>query len=516
MSTSLFGQALGFLRTKLVNGNFPAVGPGSTDAYFAAFKIPDFFFFTLAAGALGVAFMPVIAERLNKGDRKSVWELSSSLLNLLTIAMGVVALIIFIFAEPLLHYIVAPELQGQQLHDAVLIMRFLSLNPLLFTISGILTSVQQSFGRFFFYAMAPLFYNSTIIISAIIFSTNEPHSGGPGHLGLVGLGVGALIGAMLQLAIVIFGLYKTGFKYRPVINWKSGDFRMILRQLPARSIDQGIDSINSIAETRFANRLGTGNVSYYENAYTLHTVPIQLIGTAIATAAFPRLTERLAQGRPDLFRKDFLRILRVMIWLGMPVVVIAFFARGYLAHIIFSRGSDQIATIFSFLTGAILFRIMYALMSRWFYAQKDTKTPLLISLFTIGLNIYLAKTLSQGAYGIAGLAMAQSIVAATEVLILSAIMLKRDHKLFDIYFWNGILKTMSVTGFSVLATFSMFQFFPLGANDVGILTLGSKLGLIALVTFTVHITLSHLFGLEEAEPLLRRLKKLVQMRIKVQ
>src|SRR5665811_1276918 len=80
MSTAFLGQLLGFLRTKLVNANFPTTGPQSTDAYFAAFTIPDFFFFTLAAGALGVAFMPVLADHLHRGDKKGMWDLSSSLM----------------------------------------------------------------------------------------------------------------------------------------------------------------------------------------------------------------------------------------------------------------------------------------------------------------------------------------------------------------------------------------------------------------------------------------------------
>src|SRR5665213_2227998 len=117
VSTAFFGQLLGLVRTKLVNANFPAVGPGSTDSYFAAFNIPDFFFFTLAAGALGVAFMPVLADRLNRGDKKGMWELSTSLLNLLVIIMAGVSLIIFIFAQPLVHYIISPSLTPQQLHN---------------------------------------------------------------------------------------------------------------------------------------------------------------------------------------------------------------------------------------------------------------------------------------------------------------------------------------------------------------------------------------------------------------
>src|SRR5665213_906320 len=110
VSTAFFGQLLGLVRTKLVNANFPPTGPGSTDAYFAAFNIPDFFFFTLAAGALGVAFMPVLADRLQRGDKKGMWELSTSLMNLLVIIMAVVSLIIFVFAGPLVHYIISPNL----------------------------------------------------------------------------------------------------------------------------------------------------------------------------------------------------------------------------------------------------------------------------------------------------------------------------------------------------------------------------------------------------------------------
>src|SRR6185312_1488378 len=194
IATSFAGQVLGFLRTKLVNANFSALGPHSTDAYFAAFNVPDFFFFTLAAGALGVAFMPVLSDRLYRGDRRGVWELSNSLMNLLAIIMGVVGLIMVLFAGPLIKHVVAPGLGPEQLHTAANIMQLLAFNPLLFSMSGVLTSVQQTMGRFFFYAVAPLFYNLTIIISIFVFKHN---------IGLVGLGVGALIGGILQLLVVI-------------------------------------------------------------------------------------------------------------------------------------------------------------------------------------------------------------------------------------------------------------------------------------------------------------------------
>jgi len=508
VSTAFFGQLLGLVRTKLVNANFPAVGPGSTDSYFAAFNIPDFFFFTLAAGALGVAFMPVLADRLNRGDKKGMWELSTSLLNLLVIIMAGISLIIFIFAQPLVHYVISPNLTPQQLHNTVTIMRFLALNPLLFTISGVLTATQQTMGRFFFYAVSPLVYNATIIASIYIFKHN---------IGLVGLGVGALVGAFLQLGVVALGLFNSGFYWSPKILWRNSEFKTILRQLPPRSLDQGIDQVESIVQTHFARRLGTGYISYYNNANTLSTAPILLLGTAISTAAFPHMNNRLSQGRPDLFRKEFLKILRGMIWIAAPVSIVSYFIRGYLARLIFSQNSPQIAIIFGFLTLAIFATILYTLISRWFYSQKDTITPLLVSVFAVVLDITLVSILARpSTYGMSGLAITQSIVAMSEVAILSVIMVSRDRRLFDFEFFRSIGRIVSVTGFSAAAGFLMIQFLPLGINDRGIVTLGGKLLLICGVVVVVHVTMSALFGLDEAKAIFRRLRKIILQPVKEQ
>lgn len=507
VGTAMVGQLLGFLRTKLINGNFYEAGANNAGVYFAAFNIPDLFFYVIAAGALGVTVMPFFSDHLHKGDRKGMWELSNSILNLLGILTLLVGVVIFIFARPLIHHFVAPGLNEEQLNAATSLMRFLSLNPFLFTVSGILASAQQTLGRFFFFAVAPLSYNLSIVVSIYVFKGTS--------LGIIGLGVGALIGAILQLLVVALGLFGTNFHYRPKIGWKNEDFKLMLKQLPPRSLDQGMDQVQSLVETNFASKIGGATaIGNYNNAYTLHTAPILLLGTAISTAAFPRLNQRLSQGRHDLFRKDFLRILRAMIWMAMPVVVVCFFGRGYLARIIFSRNAPQIALIFGFLTVAILFRTMYTIISRWFYAQKDTKTPLAVSVFTIGLNVTLAYLLAKPQlYGVAGLALAQSIVAMVEIIILSTIMLIRDRKLFDMTFWGGCARIVSVTGFSVAAGSTTVALLPLGTNDGG-LTVAMKLLAITVVTFAVHIGLSSVFGLEEVTPVFFRVKKIFKRILK--
>jgi putative peptidoglycan lipid II flippase len=500
-AASFLGTFLGILRTKLINANFSLF---ESDAYFAAFKIPDLVFFTLASGALGVAFLPILSERLQK-NRQSAWEVASYVLNFLAIIAFAASILIIIFARPLLSLFV-DGFTPEQLDLSVAIMRIVSVNIFLFAVSTVLSTVQQSVGRFFFFAVAPLFYNASIIASIYIFGDKY---------GIVGLSLGVAIGAILQLGVVAFGMIGLNFKYRPFIDFKNKSFREVLTILPARSIDQGADYINSMVETKFASRLSIGSVTNYENALILHNAPIMLIGNAISTAAFPRLTDRLAQGRVDLFRKEFLRVLTTMIWIILPVAIVGYFTRGYLARIIFARDNREIAAIFGFLAIAIIFRTLYTIISRYFYAHKDTKTPLYVSLFVIALNIYLAYNLSKAtAYGVVGLALAQSIVALTEVVILLAIMVKRDRGLFNKKFMVNLFKIISVTGFTALAGFVAVQLFPLSKTDQGITIIG-KLIFITTIVFGTHVLVSYLYDIREAKFVFEKLRRIIFRPIKL-
>src|SRR5690606_12242092 len=135
----------------------------------------------------------------------------------------------------------------------------------------------------------------------------------------------------------------------------------------------------------------------------------------ISTAAFPKMTERLGQGRPDLFKKELQMVLRVIIWLALPVTFVAYFGRGYLVDFIKNGGNPYIASILGILALSILFRSVYFISARSFYAQQDTRTPLYISLFTISLNIILSVTFSLALnMGVAGLAWAAVIVSIVE------------------------------------------------------------------------------------------------------
>jgi len=503
---ALASTLLGLLRTSLINS--PDFNSFSRDAYFAAFKIPDLMFFALSSGALTVAFMPILKDRITKSKRAAAWKLTSSLLNTLALLSLMLSIVLLIFAPQIVGIF---HFEGAQRDLCASIMRIIAVNPFLFSISTVLTTTQQTMGRFFFFASAPLVYNISIIAGIILFKNS---------LGIAAPAVGVAIGALLQLLVAAVGMLGLNFRYTWGIDTKNQDYRQVMKALPARSIDQGVDYINAIFETRFASNLvklgQVGAVSNYENALLLHNAPIMLIGIAISSAAFPRFTERIALGRSDLFRKEFLQVIRAMLWIALPVVVITFFGHQYLARIIAKTENEEIATLLQYLVVAILFRTMYAAISRWFYAQKDTKTPLFVSLFTIGLNIFLAYNLSKpGAYGVVGLALSQSIVAFVEVVILLVIMNIKDKKLFDKTFVTAVLRILSTTGITIIVASLMVAILPLDSNDRG-LTLTAKLSIISAVTILSHILISWVMRLDEVRPVIDRIKKITLRPVKIQ
>lgn len=499
---SFVSMFLSLFRERLLNANF-GVESLELDAYRVAFKVPDFMFIVLVSGALSVTFIPVLNDRLKNNNKKSAWELSSSLINFLALITLAASVLIMIFADPIVKYLLAPGMptEGQEL--AALMMRIIAINPFIFAISSVFTSIQQAVGRFFFFALAPAIYSLGIIIGIIFLAPSY---------GIIGVAYGVVLGSVLQLLVGFLGMAGLGFVYQERINWRHHGFREVLRLLPWRSIDQGMDYFNNLVEISIASRLRTGLINAWEVAFTLHWVPINLIGVAISTAAFPQMTERLSQGRPDLFRKEFAATLRVLIWLALPVVVISFLGRGYLVRLLVAEGNPTIANLLGLLVVAMFFRAIFHLVSRGFYAQKDTKTPLIVSVFAIALNVVLAAylVLPWGAgLGVAGLAIAQSVVAVIEVSILLSIMQRRHPGIFDVKMIGGWIKMAIAAAISGLIMYGLIRLFPLRASDVGFFAIVPKFTLIVFSTLLSYVALSYILRIREAKPVVDRIAKFV-------
>lgn len=507
-ASTLVSSLLGLLRDRQLNGLYYSTYPQGIDAYTVAFTIPDFMFFILVSGALSVTFIPIFNQRLAENNKKSAWEISTSVINMMALTTLVASILIIIFAEPLVKYVVGPGLNESSRALAVSMMRVIAVNPFLFAIASVIASMQQAVGRFTFYAMAPAIYNIGIIIGAVAFTNGinifgwQVFDGG-----IMGVALGVVLGSIMQLLVSCIGLFGMGFDYNFKIYWKNKGFRKFLTILPARSLDQGIDYINGIVETNLSSRMAAGTIRAYQQASALSFVPVNLIGVAISTAAFPKMAERLGQGRPDLFKKELQAIIRVIVWLALPVTIITFFGRGYLISFINNGGDVLMASILGALSIAILFRSLYHIAARSFYAQQNTKTPLYISFVTIGLNIILAAfftlVLDMGAYG---LAWASAIVAFVEVTILFVIMSRRIKGIFDKTIVHAISRMVSATGLMAIVTYISVQLMPFKANDVSFFSAFPKFLAVTLVSLTFYVFVCKLFKLSEVDPVLAKLK----------
>lgn len=514
-TSTLISALLGLFRDRLLNSYYLGTYPTGIDAYTAAFTIPDFMFFILTSGALAVSFVPVFNQRLITGNKKSAWELSSSLLNFLAILTLITSILIMIFADPLIRYIVSPGLDDSGMILAINMTRVIAINPFLFSIATVLTSIQQAVGRFVFYAFAPAIYNIGIIIGITCF-TNGINLFGIQIFegGIMGVALGVILGAIMQLIVSIIGLFGLGFDYNFKIYWRNQGFRTILKLLPPRSLDQGIDYVNAIVNTNLSSRMGAGAVRSFNQASTLHQMPINLIGVAISTAFFPKLTEEIGAGDKSEFYNTFRKALRMILWISLPIAAIAFFTRGYVTSFISNIGNNDsngtIASVLGTLCIAIFARSVFHIASRGFYAYQDTKTPFRISIIAIGLTIALSVWFYLLNWGVDGLGLAQSIGAIVEIIILLYILQRRsERKILNRDFWKSLIKMSVATIVAGCVAFSLTKFIPLMATDTSLVITVPKFLLISILSILSYVVASYFLNLDEVKPIVDYIKRIL-------
>ncbi|MBR0480488.1 murein biosynthesis integral membrane protein MurJ [Candidatus Saccharibacteria bacterium] len=510
-ASTLVSALLGIFRDRLLNSYYLNTYPTGIDAYTAAFTVPDFMFFILTSGALAVSFIPVFNERLAKGNKKSAWELSSSVINLFAIATLIASILIMIFAEPLIRYVVGPGLDEPGTILAINMMRVIAINPFLMSIATVLSSIQQAVGRFVFYALAPALYNVGILIGITWFT------GGINIFGIqlfdggiMGVAIGVVFGAILQVIVSLVGLVGLGFDYQFKINWKNQGFRSILGLLPARSLDQGIDYFNTLVNTNLSSRMGAGSLRCYQQATSLHQMPVNLIGVAISTAFFPQMTEDVGEGDDVKFYETFRKALRMIIWISLPVAIIAFFARGYVVSFVANGGDALIASVLGTLVLAIFARSIFHIASRGFYARQDTKTPFVVSIIAIGLSTLLAVIFTKLGFGPEGLGFAQSIGAILEIIILLVILQKKSNgKLLNKEFWRVFVRMLISGVVTGCVAYSMTKFFPLMKTDTSLLAALPKFLLISVTSVVAYLLAGYFLDLEEVKPVIAKVKKIL-------
>ena len=515
-SSTLVSALLGIFRDRWLNSMYYDTYPAGLDAYTAAFTVPDFLYFIITSGALAVTFIPVFNQRLVTGNKKSAWELSTSTLNFLALLSFVASIFIMIFADPLVRYIVAPGLNEQAMPLAINMMRVIAINPFLFSISTVLSSMQQAVKRFVFYAIAPALYNVGIIVGILVFTNGINIFGWQlFEGGIMGVAIGVVFGAILQLFASIVGMVGVGFQYNFKIYWRNQGFRTVLKLLPTRSVDQSIDYVMSILNTNLASRMGEQAIRAYQQASSLKSMPINLIGVAISTAFFPKLSEDAASEDKDKFIDTFKQSLSTIVWISLPVAIIAFFIRGYVVNFIKNGGDPKIASVLGSFVLAIFCQSVFHIASRGFYARQNTKTPLILSVVSFVVQFVFALIFSANGFGPEGLAYALSISALVEVVLLLAIQNKEmNGKIFDKAMINSLVRILCAAIVAGIASYVMTKVMPLLATDNSFFSTFPKFCVICAVSLVVYIGACVVFRVAEVRPVIEKIRHILFKNVK--
>ena len=378
-----FSAVLGLIRDRLLVGHF---GAGlELDVYFAAFRIPDFVYNILILGGLIVAFLPLFAEYFPR-NKVETWQMTNYILNAFLIFILAISFILFLLTPWFIKWLF-PGFGPAHYKLAVPLIRLLFLSPIFFGISNLLSGILQYFQRFFIYSLTPILYNLGIIFG-ILFLTP--------HFGIFGVGLGVVFGAFLHMAIQIPTARNCGLSYKFLLDFKYPAIKRIFKLMVPRVFGVAAQQINLIIITAIASTISAGSIVIFSISNNFQGLPVGVIGASFAVAIFPTLSRFFAENRKKEFLENFSSIFRQILVFVIPISILTFLLRDQIVGIIYLTGKFGLddAKLASACLGIFAFSIfaqsLIPLLTRAFFSLQDTKTPTLITLAVVLINIILS------------------------------------------------------------------------------------------------------------------------------
>ncbi len=455
---SLASRLVGLLRDRLLASHFGA--GAQLDAYYAAFRLPDFFYQLIVLGALSAGFIPVFSEYLERRGHGEAWKLAERVLSAIALILGGVCLILALLADKVVPWTV-PGFAGDQLALTVNLSRILLISTFTLGLSAVMGGVLQATRRFVAFSLAPVFYNVGIIIGVVGFSP---------AFGVAGVAWGVVLGAGLHFLVQALVAVPMGFRHVSAPNFRDPGVKQILRLMVPRIAGLAVQQINVTVLVVLASALAAGSIAVFNLANNLQYVPIGLIGISFAVAAFPAFSQLAASNDKEGLRQAFLTTVRKIMFLILPASALMLLLRAQIVRLVLGAGEfDWTATIRTADVLAIFVLSLFAqaiipLAARVFYAMQDTKTPLFVSLASLIANVGLALLLV-GPFGIRGLAAAFSIDALAQCAVLWFLLRHRFEHLDGRLLSIGVAKTLAASvalfGFGWIVRQAVGTAFPL-------------------------------------------------------
>ncbi len=459
------------------------------EAFTAANRISETLFNLVASGALGSAFIPTFTSLLAKEKRGEAWRLASSIFNIILIILTVLAALAAIFAPQVVR-VIAPGFAADPAKEALAIAltRLMLPSAVLFGLSGLVMGILNSHQKFFIPALTPAMYQIGMIFGVTVLSPS---------MGVYGLAWGVLIGAAFHLILQLPLLFKQKAVFIPTLGLESPDVREVARLMGPRLFGVAVVQLNFWINVRLASGMPEGSVTAIQIAFTLMLMPQAAIAQSIATAALPTFSMQVAKNKLIEMRASLAASLRGILLLSIPASLGLILLRTPIVTMIYERG-EFTADSTRLVAWALLWygvgmvgHAMVEILARAFYALHDTKTPVLIGIAAMSLNVFFsyifsAMFLRKGLMPHGGLALANTLATALEMVGLILIMQKRMGGLNGKLIRSGLgkaltsgaLMTGAILGWIVLASGYSIWLLGLGGILIGIVVYTAVLGVL--------------------------------------
>ncbi len=410
---NVLSSVSGLIRERLLISYFfgSAESQKAYEALQVAFQIPDALFQLIVLGAVSAAFIPTFAS-LKKKSEAEAYHVASSVMTLTVLVFGLCSLAVFIFAEPITMLRTGSAFTQDQLMIVVRLTRIMLLAQFFFAISNFLTGILQSYQRFIVPAMAPVLYNIGIMSGVVLFSS---------QLGIYSAGVGVVMGALMHMLVQLPLVRKLGFQWKFTLDWKHAAVKKILTLMPPRLMTVGITELQDLALTFFATTIGNLSFAIINLGLRLMAIPIRLFGVPISQASLPFLSEESEEKDKKQFNQLVVQALHQIAFFALPASVMLLILRVPIVRLVF--GADNFPWSTTVMTGrvvaimaiSIAAQAMTQLLIRVFHAMKDTATPFIVTMMTVGLYLAISLTVVYGTeWGAMGLAVATTASAFLE------------------------------------------------------------------------------------------------------
>lgn len=433
----LLSRLLGFVRDALIAAQFGR--NHVTDAYFYAFTLPDTLWMWVAGGAFYAAYVPVITEYFTHGDEKGAWKTFSVIATFLFCALSVAIPLCWIFARPILQYVLAPNfpdaayVEGfghvKPLSMAVEMTRIVLPAQYCFFLGTLMMGMQQARRQFFLPAVGPVVYNLGIILGGLLLSP---------FLGIAGFAWGALSGALVgNLMLQIWGVRRLGVRFRPSLELRFDGVRRVGKLVLPVIFGVSLPQATAIVNGMFVAWLD-GAKSILEYSNRLMQLPLGIFGQAIGIAVLPTLSQQAARADARRFRETLAYGVQLALFLTVPASALLMVLAAPLITLVFQRGSFTAADTAHAAPALVLYTVgvaawsTQAVVARAFYARNDTWTPVLAGTFVTFLIFIPLNFLFRPLFHVEGTplatrgpALAASLAAIANVLILLLFARKR-------------------------------------------------------------------------------------------